>query len=313
MRVVDLHADVLYKMLTNPEVKWVASGSEKVFDTTPARLSEGNVGLQVFPIYIPEHMPHTPETLFRTVELFWSEVLTVPDVMLVRTREELELAWQSGKLGAMLSLEGAGAIQGQLWVLQLLHRLGLRLLGPTWNHANWACDGAMEPRGGGLTKAGVQLIKECESLGIIIDVSHLSVRGFWDVAELTTRPFIASHSNVRQLKEHPRNLSDEQIKVIIQRQGIIGVTFVPTFLKNKEQTTIDDVLRHVEAICQLGGVNHVAFGSDFDGVDRYPQGLEHPGKYPVLVNALLQHYPEQVVRGFIADNAIRFLHKNLIN
>jgi membrane dipeptidase len=314
VKVVDLHADVICKLLENPGVKWsngADEGTSGIFDASPDLLRQGGIALQAFPIYIPDTLPNEPITLLRAAELFWSEVLSVSGMKLIRRKADLASSLADGKIGALLALEGADGLQGNFWVLHLLYRLGLRLLGPTWNHANWACDGAMEPRGSGFTKAGRQLLAECESLGILIDVSHLSDRGFWDVVEHAGRPFIASHSNVRSLKDHPRNLTDEQIKALIAADGIIGITFVPWFVVAPEPATIEDVLRHVEHVCALGGVNHLAFGSDFDGISRHVQGLEHAGKYPDLIEALLKRYPESVVQGFALENAFRFFTKNL--
>ncbi|XID95050.1 dipeptidase [Paenibacillaceae bacterium WGS1546] len=313
MRIVDLHADVLSKMLEHPEADWRGSGEEGVFDATPERLRQGGVVLQAFPIFVPDRLPQTPESLFRAAELFWSKVLTVPGIKLVRRAEELEAAKREGAIGAILSLESATGLQGQTWALRLLHRLGLRLLGPTWNHANWACDGAMEPRGAGFTKAGRQLVKECESLGILVDVSHLSDRGFWELAEHARRPYFASHSNARAVANHPRNLADEQIRAIVAADGLIGVTFVPWFATAAEPAAIDDVLRHVEHMGALGAAKHLAFGSDFDGIDRHVRGLEHPGRYPALIEALLKRYPEPFVEDLAGRNAVRFLAKNLSN
>lgn len=311
MKVTDLHVDVLCKLLEHPGVKWGNDVPGDVFDATPERLAAGGITLQVFALYLPDTVARVPESLFRAAELFWSEVLTTPNMKLVRKATDITEAQAEGKIGAILSLEGADGLQGNMWALRLMHRLGLRLLGPTWNHANWACDGAMEPRGGGLTRAGRQLAVECGKLGILLDVSHLSERGFWDVAELSSKPIFASHSNVHAYKDHPRNLRDDQLREVIRQGGLVGVTFVPWFLTSNEPASIDDVLRHVEHVCALGGEANVAFGSDFDGIDRHPIGLRHPGQYPSLIEALLQRYPESLVRGFAADNANRYFIKNL--
>lgn len=309
--IVDLHCDVLSKLLREQEEKFDGTGDSKL-DVTRQRLVDGGVGLQVFAIYIPDDMPKTPETALHAAELFWSKVLAAPGMHPVRRGADVGEARKNGGIGAVLSLEGADSLQGQWWALRLLHRLGVRLLGMTWNHANWACDGAMEPRGGGLTKAGRQLVRECESLGILLDVSHLSEKGFWNLAEMAAKPFFASHSNARAIRNHPRNLTDEQIRALIAVNGLIGLTFVPWFLTEREPAKIDDVLRHVERVCQLGGERHLAFGSDFDGIERHVEGLAHPGQYPALAEALTARYPEHLVSGFLGGNARRFLTANLV-
>ncbi|TVX97590.1 dipeptidase [Cohnella terricola] len=313
MRIVDLHADVICKLLEHPGAGWDDSNAGTVFDATPERLRQGGIGLQVFPIFLPETQREEPESVFWAAELFWHEILTKKGFKLIRSSGDLATAHREGKIGAMLSLESAGGLQGQMWVLRLLYRLGLRLLGPTWNHANWACDGAMEPRGGGFTKAGKRLVTECETLGILVDVSHLSDRGFWELAERAGRPFFASHSNARSVVNHPRNLTDDQIRAVIAAGGIIGVTFVPWFAASVEPASIEDVLRHVEHICALGGARHIAFGSDFDGISRHVEHLNHPGCYPNLIEALLKRYPESIVQDIAGDNAIRFFTKHLPN
>ena len=124
----------------------------------------------------------------------------------------------------------------------------------------------LEQRNGGFTERGRQLIEQCHRTGIILDVSHLSQAGFWEMAELTQGPVIASHSNAYSICPHPRNLSDEQIRALIALNGMIGITFVPWFIRSGvERVTPEDVLPHIEKICELGGEKHIMFGSDFDG------------------------------------------------
>jgi membrane dipeptidase len=311
MEVFDLHCDAVCKLLANPGLKFDRPDSRLDVDATG--LQSGGVAVQVFALFLPETMPMNPVSLLQAAECYHESIVAHPGMMAITEAEDFERVRKSGKIGAILSLEGVDGLQGQFWALRLLHRLGLRLLGPTWNHANWACDGAMEPRGGGLTKRGLELVAECESMGILLDVSHMSERGFWDLADAATRPFFASHSNVRKLMPHARNLTDEQIRALIAVDGLIGITFVPWFLTDRESATIDDVLRHVEYVCALGGQSHISFGSDFDGITRHVTGLSRPGHYPHLVEALLRQYPESLVRNFLGGNAKRFFQKNLIS
>jgi len=312
MRIADLHCDALSKLDRNPELTLQApSGSG--LDVTAQQLTKGNIGLQVFAIWVKPGTPMTPESALRQAELFHSKVLNTAGMRQVRNAADVEavLGEQATGTGALLSLEGADSLCGQWWALRLLRMLGVRMLGLTWNNANWACDGIMEPRGGGLTRDGRRLVVECESLGIILDVSHASEKGFWETADLARRPFIASHSNARALCPHPRNLSDDQIRALVQANGLIGLTFVPYFLQASRPAGIDDVLRHIEHVCALGGANHIAFGSDFDGIETYTEGLSGPAGYPALADALLARYPEPLVRGWLSGHAKRFLVANL--
>jgi len=198
-------------------------------------------------------------------------------------------------------------------MLRLLFHLGLRAIGLTWNHANWAADGVLEPRQGGLTAKGRKLVEECERLGIIVDVSHLSERGFWEMADRAERSFIASHSNAQALCPHPRNLTDDQIKALIAVDGRIGITYVPYFVKESGSATIDDVVRHIDHIASLGGARHLMLGSDFDGIEQYVDSLRSPGDVPKLVDAMLRAFPESMVRDVLSHNAIRFLEERLPN
>ncbi|MNI03670.1 Membrane dipeptidase [compost metagenome] len=171
----------------------------------------------------------------------------------------------------------------------------------------------MEPRQGGFTQKGKEMIAEMNKLGMIVDVSHLSVKGFWELVDMSEKPFVASHSNVREVCSHPRNLSMDQIKVIIERQGRLGITFVPSFVKQQSVAQIHHLLHHIEAICSLGGEHVVGFGSDFDGIEHWIVGLEHAGHYDHLVNELCKRYSEDQVKRFLYVNWRNFLVKNLPN
>lgn len=312
MKVVDFHCDVLYKMLLDDTLMFQASKLGSL-DVTYERLKASGTVLQTFAIYIPQSMNGRLEPILESLDRFHQFVLSCENMVWVRTVKELDSCIRDGKIGALLSLEGVDGLNGQMSMLRILHQLGVRAAGLTWNHANWAADGAMEPRGGGLTVKGRLFVEQCNNLGIIIDVSHLSDRAFWDIAELSSQPFIASHSNARAVCEHPRNLTDEQIAAIIKAQGLIGVTYVPWFVSHAEVVTIDHLLHHIEHICELGGEHGVMLGSDFDGIDRYIVGLSHPGELYALQEALLKRYTEQQVKQFMSENAIRFLRTNLPN
>ncbi|CAI6028935.1 dipeptidase [Cohnella sp. JJ-181] len=312
MRIADLHCDALYKLDRDPSLGLGAPAGAGL-DVTAEGLARGNVGLQVFAIWVPPATPRTPESALRQAELFHGRVLTAPGMRHVRSGADVEavLGPAARGTGALLSLEGADALRGEWWALRMLHRLGLRMLGLTWNEANWAGDGIMEPRGAGLTKEGRKLILECESLGILIDVSHLSERGFWETAELARKPLLATHSNARSQCAHPRNLTDDQIRALVAANGLIGLTFVPFFLRTAGTAGIGDLLRHVEHVCALGGASHIAFGSDFDGIETYTQGLAGPADYAALTEALLARYPEPLVRGWTSGHAQRFFTDHL--
>ncbi|MEH7386977.1 dipeptidase [Bacillus sp. JJ1521] len=264
--------------------------------------------VQCFAIYIPEEVK--PESRFEValemVEIFYKQVIAPsPLLKMVRTREDI-LALKENEIGAFLTLEGCDAIDQSIVKLQTLIRLGVSSVGLTWNYANFAADGVAEPRGGGLSSFGKEVVKEHNKALIWTDVSHLSIKGFWDVMEVADFP-IASHSNAFTICNHRRNLQDDQIRALIQKNGMIGITFVPQFLSNHNSASIDDVLKHLDYICSLGGKNHVGFGSDFDGITDTTVGLESFSGFDRLVNHLLKYYSENQVKKFLFQNFVQNL------
>jgi len=305
----DLHCDVLAKLLTGEASAFDGPGSDGL-DVTYGGLVESGAVLQTFAVYLPKGVPKTFLSIAAAVDAFFRHVLSMPNVTFVRTREDLA-ACGPGRPGALLALEGADGLEGSFAALRLLHRLGLRMLGLTWNDANWAADGVMEPRGGGLTRAGRELVRACNELGIIVDVSHLSERAFYDVLEASARPVVASHSNARSVCGHPRNLTDGQIRSIIEAGGLIGLTFVPWFVKDGDGAAPEDLIPHVERVLELGGEQALALGSDYDGIDRHIPGLSGPRGTVELLELLAARYGDGLAVSIARGNAFRFLSNQL--
>ncbi len=195
-------------------------------------------------------------------------------------------------------------------MLRQFYRLGLRNLGLAWNHRNAACDGVAESRtNGGLTEFGVKVVEECNQLGIILDVSHLSPAGVADVLAVSQRPIIASHSNARALCDHPRNLTDAQMEAIAAQGGVIGVTFVDSFLNraNPQEASLDDIVANIEYMLGVVGPDHVALGSDFDGWTM-AQEIKDASCYPLITQKLVErgHTPK-VIRQILGENLFRVM------
>lgn len=302
MKIFDAHSDVLYKMWMDPTIDFANSSKLHInYD----RLKASGSKVQSFAIYIPEEVK--PESRFEValemVEIFYNKVVAPsPLLKVVRTKEDI-LALREDEIGAFLTLEGCDAIDQSIVKLQTLLRLGVSSVGLTWNYANFVADGVGEPRGAGLSSFGIEVVKEHNKASIWTDVSHLSIKGFWDVMEVADYP-IASHSNAMAICNHRRNLLDEQILALIKKNGMIGITFVPQFLSNRETATIDDVIKHLDYICSLGGENHVGFGSDFDGITETTIGLDNFSGYEGLVNKLLKYYSEIQVKKFLYQNFV---------
>lgn len=309
MNIIDTHCDALFKLQWNARSQYDKKPSldyqnAEELDTNVRRLQQGNVKVQFYAIFIPPEVPENEkwQHALEQVDLFYREVIGKnPNIVHIRSWKDLETL-QEEEIGAVLTLEGADPIGNDIVKLRHLFRLGVLSFGLTWNHANLCADGAEEPRGAGLTVWGKEVVKENNRHQVLTDVSHLSVRGFWDVIELADYPF-ASHSNARTVCDHPRNLYDDQIRALIEKNGTIHVVFYPPFInEGKETAEIADLLRHIDHICSLGGEKHIGFGSDFDGISSRVRRLEHAGQYENFINELLKYYPEETVKGFCYQN-----------
>jgi len=309
MKIFDAHCDVLSKLLENPGLDFVRGRDG--LDVTLERMLQSGIGVQSFAVYLPERWRGEFKYVLESVDLFHERVLKEPQMRFIRTKSDLSRASNEGWIGALLTLEGVDSLHGNMAYLRILYQLGVRTVGITWNRANWAADGVLEPRNGGFTSAGKELVRECNRLGLIMDVSHLSETGFWELIEAAAKPVVASHSNATRISPRPRNLTDAQIGSVIQTGGVIGITFVPPFVSAEEPVTMDKILLHIDHVCALGGRRHIGFGSDFDGIGQWIVGLEHAGHYDRLVNLLLKHYREEDVELFVYRNWFRFYMEHL--
>jgi membrane dipeptidase len=300
MRIFDAHCDVLYKMFKDRSIEFKHSSCLQV---NGDELLKANVKVQCFAIYVSPQI-HSDLLFYAAlhmVDLFYEKVIIPnPFIKLITSLEQIDQL-SDKQVGAILTLEGCDAIGQDLLKLKTLLRLGVTSVGLTWNNANSVADGALEERAGGLTRFGKEVLTLLNDTNTWCDVSHLSEKGFWDVIEWANYPF-ASHSNCYSLCPHPRNLRDEQIKAIIDRDSVLGVTFVPMFLSGQNEAYITDVLRHLEHVCELGGENHVGFGSDFDGAEHSVSGLTSIKDYCLLINELQKYYSEIQVSKFLYGN-----------
>lgn len=306
MNIIDLHCDALMK-LSIAKGKLSFRTSEEL-DTNFNRLKKGNVKIQAFAIFVDPDIKSDEkfQEALNQIDYFYQEVLGKnPEMRHLKSWSDF-YHLQDGEIGAFLTLEGVDAIGNDLTKLRTLFQLGVLSVGLTWNNANLAADGAGEPRGGGLTLFGKEIVRLCNEWNVLTDVSHLSARGFWDVMELANYP-IASHSNAKTLCNHPRNLSDEQAKAMFAKGGLIHVVYNPPFITETGKATIDDLIKHIDHFCSLGGVKQIGLGSDFDGISHKVKGLEHAGMAQNLILKLLKYYKEDEVRGFAYQNVLNHL------
>lgn len=213
---------------------------------------------------------------------------------------------KQGRISAILSLEGGEALEGELAALRLYYRLGVRLMTLTWNYRNALADGVAErDTGGGLTTFGKAVVKEMERLGMLVDVSHLTDAGFYDVARLAEKPFVASHSNARTICQHPRNLTDEQLKIIGEIGGFVGLNFYPPFVAEKNSVNQEDLLRQLTHMLDKAGEDAVGLGSDFDGIDTTPTDLRAVEDMAVFLERMEKEFGSHLAEKIREKNFLR--------
>jgi membrane dipeptidase len=236
-----------------------------------------------------------------------------------RSVSEIRAAVAEGKVAAIFHIEGAEAIDAELKALDVLHRAGLRSLGIVWSRDNLFGRGvpfrfpSTPDTGPGLTEAGKALVRRCNELRILVDVSHLNEKGFWDVARHTSAPIVATHSNAHAISASSRNLTDEQIRVIGKSGGMIGLNFANGFLRADgrwhSENGLDTMMRHLDHMMKLAGEDHVGLGSDFDGA-RIPAQIGDSAGLPRLVEAMRAHgYGEELTKKLCSENWMKVLEQ----
>ena len=244
---------------------------------------------------------------------FHKDVIESQSFEIVTSVKDMRNAIKNGKVALWLGLEGGEPIEDSLDLLEVFYALGLRVLTLTWSLRNAIGDGVFERTNGGLTNFGIEVLGKAEELGIIVDVSHLNEQGFWDVIETTAFPIIASHSNAYSLCPNRRNLKDDQIKAIAERDGVIGVNAIPSFVDN-EKPTLEKMITHLEYIVDLVGYKRVGFGFDFvyylkGWSEKSVEGLENESKIPELLKKLNETFSKKEVEAIAFKNFERVFER----
>ncbi len=330
--VVDFHCDGVLATLPDSAYVIGEGAQRKLLERSDKghvdvpRLLEGGVDCQVFSHFVePVYNQIAPQRMLQVLGYSLSEIERSDDVSLVKTYDEI-MENDGKRLSFMVGFEGGEALVQDLRILRAFHRLGLRRLTLTWNNRNMIADGVTWQRSkGGLTEFGADVVEECNRLGILVDVSHITDQGFWDTLEASEDPVIASHSNCRALCNHMRNLTDEMIKALAEKDGVMGVNYVPFFLtdldfakiragdpeerKKAESVTVETVVDHVDHMAEVAGdVDHIGLGSDFDGVPMIAKGLEDASKLPNLTRALVARgYSDGEIRKILGGNFLRVI------
>ena len=239
-------------------------------------------------------------------------------IVCIKNYSDIEKSIKEEKHAVMLTAEGAAkGILGGPDLVREFYNAGVRVIGLAWDStslvtSNRISEGECDL---GLTESGRLLANEIDSLGMFFDVSHLSDKSFFDIADIATKPLIATHSNFRKICPHTRNLTDEMARLIFDRDGMIGLNFFPPFISEAaENRTVEGLFMHLDYGLSLGGENHIGFGGDIDGTSgRYPYPLdENSSMHDKIIEMMLSHnYSEDLVRKIAGENYLRFLKKYL--
>lgn len=334
MKVWDLHCDTLSELRYAERDGAPKSFARNDLQIDLEKLERGDYLLQCFAVFVnlADKYPGADPlvTALEEIDQFKRIMAQYPDrIAPVYCAEDIRRNAAAGKISGMLTIEDAGCCKGSLGVLRRMQELGVRMMTLTWNHENelaspnvvpgdgihdvWPCRPNTET---GLKERGYAFLAEMERLHVIADVSHLSDRGFWDIVEHSTRPFAASHSNCRALAPHCRNLTDEMIRAMAERGGIVGLNYCTQFLDDQPdpslcRSTTALMAKHAAHFKKVGGVEIIALGSDFDGIGGRLE-MDNCAKLPMLAEALRREgFTEDEVEQIYFRNAMRFFEENL--
>jgi len=325
--LIDTHNDV-----TSFTVEGFDIGSRAGKTMTDiARLRAGGVGAQFFAVYVDKKFVEGNHSAHRTLDMIDTVRHDIidrypKDFSLALTAADIERAHREGRIAALLGIEGGHAIEDDLRLLRDYYLLGVRYMTLTHTNTNsWAdssgdISDATVKHHNGLTDFGKSVVKEMNRLGMMVDISHVADRTFWDALETSSAPLIASHSSCRALANVPRNMTDEMIAALAKKGGVIQINFYCNFLvapppgkaadgeDKLSKATLADVVAHIDHAVRIGGIDHVGIGSDFDGIPCAPKGLEDVSRFPELTRALLEKgYSEEDIRKIYGGNLLRVM------
>ncbi|XMB68042.1 dipeptidase [Mycoplasmatota bacterium zrk1] len=318
MKMIDLHCDTILKLLFNKE-KGILNKND--FHVDLNKLKESNSYLQTFAIFAsPEFCEREDvkannqhELVLEMYDRFMEEVeIHKDEIAIVKEFSDISRNSKDSKISGLLAIEGAGSVDGKLERFQEYYDMGVRLITITWNYVNSLGypNVPKENMSKGLTDFGIKAIAKMNELGMIIDVSHLSDAGFWDVVKYSTKPFVASHSNARSIGHHVRNLTDDMIKALSLKGGVTGINFCSAFLtedtKSKEMY-VRDLVKNIKHIKEVGGIDCIALGTDFDGIDGILE-IRNISEMDKLISALKDEgFTKEEIEKIWYKNALRVL------
>lgn len=337
MKIIDMHCDTIYEILEAKKRGETISLRDGNLMVNLNKMKQGGYGVQNFALFVNQESGiGSFETVKELIATFEEEMRENNDLISkVTTADEILENQRAGKLSAFLTIEGGEAIEGSLDNLRYVYEQGVRMMTLTWNYPNelgfpnfkQGMDFFTPNMEDGLTTTGIEVVQEMEHLGMIVDVSHLSDAGFYDVLKYTKKPFVASHSNARAISPWVRNLSDDMLVNLAERGGVAGLNFCADFLKGQRKSEIieniglmasqdasagfEDILRHARYMANVGGVECIGIGSDFDGIPAY-DGMPTPDTMPQLAEYLCKNgFHEREVDLIMHGNVMRLYREVL--
>lgn len=324
MKVVDMHCDTILALFNKNKEGKAESLLKNSLQIDLTKMKQGDYLLQNFAMFVHLKKVDNPIIMaHQLIDLYYSEIEKNQDLIRpVLSYQDIEDNLKENKMSAMLTLEEGDVVGNDLALLRNYYRLGVRMIALTWNFPNVIghpnIDSSKVPFShqdlytinttDGLTSFGIQYIKEMERLGIIIDVSHLSDAGFYDVLKYTKKPFVASHSNARMITKVGRNMSDDMIKQLSLRGGVMGINYCGAFLTDDEENNyfayVKDIVKHIKHIYKVGGIDCIGLGSDFDGIDDNLE-MDNASKLFLLETALID-------AGFTIEEVEKIFYKNVL-
>lgn len=304
MKYIDLHCDTAYRLL-NENLKLKNS----ICKVDLEKLKKGGALAQTFAFFIDlEEINKNPFYEFKKMYKYFINEIdeNKNNIQIIKNLNDLKKCEEKSKLGAILSIEEGEVLEGDINKIEEVYNLGIRIITLTWNYENSIGypNYKLKFKDKGLKPKGIEMVSKMEEVGIIPDASHLSDGGFYDLIKICKKPFIATHSNARTIRNHPRNLTDEMIKLLANKGGVMGLNFCSDFVGESDITKVEDLVMHAKHIRNIGGIDVLSLGSDFDGI-----GNEVEIKDTSEMNKL---YNELGKVGFTYDDIEKIFYKNAL-
>ena len=316
MKIIDMHCDTIMALMdTDNNLR----KSSNMIDLE--KLKKGDYLLQCFAMFVPykskDDPNHNPfHYCNRMIDRYYQEIEKNSDLIKpVFTYQDIMNNINNNIMSSMLTIEEGGVCLGNLEFLRNFYRLGVRMITLTWNfenelgYPNSDVINTDKPRPNvteGLKEKGIEFVKEMNRLGIIIDCSHLSDKGFYDVINNTTKPIVCSHSSARAVCNHPRNMTDDMLLKLKENGGVVGINYAHNFVISEDRIeTLDDIVKHFVHVKEVIGVDYIGFGSDFDGISNEMLELKDASMMGLLLDKLKQN-------GFTDSDLEKICYKNVL-